>query len=81
MATLRGTVIDRDTGEPIPYISVILGNHVSVADNNGQFAFRDIKQGKYPLKIRHQSYRPVTEVFDLNKDDMSIRIKCDRATL
>jgi hypothetical protein len=50
-AEIRGFVFDKESGEPIPYATVVLsgGNQGSVSDDNGFYTLADVPIGKYQV--------------------------------
>ncbi|MEA1980616.1 MAG: von Willebrand factor type A domain-containing protein, partial [candidate division Zixibacteria bacterium] len=59
---IKGIVTDSQTGNPIIGASVfIVGTSISTkTDFDGKYIIRDIKQGKYNLKVTHVDYNSVT---------------------
>lgn len=57
-ATLAGTVLDRETGEPIRGVAVRIegGDRTVVTDADGEFAFQDVAPGTHTLSFRHLTY-------------------------
>lgn len=63
-ATIRGTITDRETGEPIPFANIIaerggaqMGGAVS--DFNGNYSIRPLEPGRYDIKATFVGYRPL----------------------
>lgn len=72
---LRGTVTDRETGEPIPSTSVLVLNAdstlrtVSLTDDAGHFVIRP-EAGDFLLRVERLGYASVSsEVLDLSRTD------------
>jgi len=55
---IKGFVYDKKTGEPIPYVNVVLlGTKIgTITDNNGFFLFSKLKPGKYTLRLSFIGY-------------------------
>ena len=55
--TLRGTVRDRDSGQPLPFASVAIMNtqpmRGNITDEEGNFRFEKLAVGRYTLKISY----------------------------
>jgi len=54
--SVSGTVIDAATRKPLPAASVKLGNTVAIADEDGKFVFKKVKQGSYDLVATNVGY-------------------------
>ena len=62
---ISGDIIENDTGEEVPFATVMLLNEsdstlleYAISDTYGHFAFRNVKNRDYLLKISHISYTP-----------------------
>ncbi len=62
--TVSGTVIDKDSKAPIPFVSVVLDNSNPLigitADTNGAFILKNVPIGRQTLKITLVGYKPQT---------------------
>jgi hypothetical protein len=58
---IAGTVIDKQTGEPLPGVNVVIaGTTIGAATNiQGEFFIINVPPGKYTLKINLIGYRPM----------------------
>lgn len=63
---LTGTLLDETTGNPMPYVNVILTSPVdstfllgSITDENGKFLIENILSDTYNLKLSFIGYEPV----------------------
>ncbi len=58
--TLRGTVRDRDSQQPLPFASVAIMNTYpmrgDITNESGQFRFENLPVGRYTLKISYVGY-------------------------
>ena len=54
-ATIRGSVFEKSTGQPVLYTNVYLKgtNHGAVTDVNGYFTISKVPQGKYLLMVSY----------------------------
>jgi hypothetical protein len=54
LATLGGRLLHARTGEPVPRARVTLDStdHITIADQNGQFSFEDVLPGPYTVRAR-----------------------------
>jgi len=59
LGSICGTVIDIETGLPVPgaSVSIIESTHGAIADSSGYFCIMNIPAGKYNLKITHVGYK------------------------
>ena len=71
---ISGHVIEADTEEDIPFASVLIletGDGVS-SNENGQFEFRNIKPGKYSLRVSAVGYITQTKEVVVSKDYVAV---------
>lgn len=55
--TLRGTVKDQITQQPLAYVQVILSDSIAAStDDNGEFRFEGLNLGKYTLAFQYIGY-------------------------
>ena len=56
--TVAGIVTDKETGEPIFYVAVLLEGTVlgAMTDNDGKFTIKDVKPGTYNVRFSHVGY-------------------------
>lgn len=62
--TLKGTVLDKDTGEPIPFANIIIevdGSQEAGAtsDFDGNYTIKPIDAGQYDVRASYVGYQPV----------------------
>ena len=62
--SLKGKVLDRETGEPLPFVNVVIeSNGTQVAggstDFDGKFNIKPIPAGSYTVKARFVGYQPL----------------------
>jgi iron complex outermembrane recepter protein len=59
---LLGYVFDRDSGEPVPYTSIILleNNRSSTSHEDGFFAIANLSPGEYTLRAQRVGFEPYT---------------------
>lgn len=67
LSDLRGEIVDRIGGRPVPFAVVGLqGTGLQTeTDLQGRFAFRDVGAGRHVLEIRSLGYDPLTHPVDL----------------
>ena len=67
--TIRGNVLDKETGEPIIYGNIFLSDGISntTTDLDGFFALTKIPVGKHILKISYIGYKPYELEFEIKK--------------
>jgi len=61
---LKGKVVDKGTGEPLPFVNIILeqnGNLVAggATDFDGKYSIKPVPPGKYDLKASFTGYKPL----------------------
>ena len=54
---VRGTVVDRDTGEPLAGANVQLGERRTATDDWGRFGFSLVEDPQVSLGVSHVGYR------------------------
>ncbi|MCR4772947.1 MAG: TonB-dependent receptor [Prevotella sp.] len=60
--TIRGTVVDAVTGQPLTGATIMIEESAGVgasADENGQFEIKNLRVGRYTLKVNYIGYEPV----------------------
>jgi len=69
-ANITGHVLDKETGEHIPFCPVkILGTtFATLTDASGHYHLRDLKPGKYTMEVSYIGYKTVTKDIELVKD-------------
>ena len=67
--TLKGSVKDIETNEPLPFANIIIveTNQGTAANQQGKFAIKLIK-GSYTLRCSYVGYKTVTSSFVMSKD-------------
>ncbi len=62
---IAGIITDKNSGEPLPGVAILLGEDYlwAVSDLDGSFSIRDIQPGEYELKVSCLGY--VDQVFKL----------------
>ena len=74
MGSVIGFVKDSLSGEPIEFVNVMLENNVdsaailgAVTNHNGKFEFKNVKYGKYSIKVSYLGYKTkITSMFTIN---------------
>lgn len=61
---LKGKIIDKETGEPIPFANVIVkadGNQAggTTSDYDGNYVIKPLPPGKYDVKASYVGYKPI----------------------
>ena len=78
-ATLTGTVLDRATGEPIPFATVRTGTHDVQTDSLGQFRIAHVPAGMTPVQAAAPGYTDGSDAIDLPaQETRDIRLELDR---
>lgn len=79
MPRVKVTVVDADTGRPIPWVFIQLGALQSSTGLDGSAEF-EVSPGTYRLAVRHTEYAPLTQDVTVARDT-SLRIGLRRITL
>jgi len=68
-AHIHGHVIDKGTGEHLPYIVVMLkGTTIGVAtDNTGHYMIRNVPEGKFTVEVSSVGYKTQTREIEIRK--------------
>jgi len=79
---LKINIKEKVTEKPIQFVLVRIENmtesYVDDTDLYGVAEFKDIRDGKYNIKIRSKDYRPFTEKMYLSRDSI-VNIKLQKA--
>ena len=62
--SIKGKVIDTESGEPLPFVNVVIeqgGNVVTggVTDFDGKYVIKSLSAGKYDIKVKFIGYKPM----------------------
>lgn len=89
--TLRGTVLDETTLSPLEFVNVALirpGSKLPAAggatNQNGQFIYSEIPQGKYLLRISFVGYKTFVKNLTIGTDTLNmgeLKLEADSKTL
>ena len=78
--TLQGKVSDQENNKSLSGASVTLnGNLTAQASANGDYSFKNLKSGKYELKVSFIGYRSKTLAVNLNRSE-TLNIVLEKAT-
>lgn len=84
--SVRGTITDKDTGEPIPGVKIIIEietiKYELVTDKKGSFYKSGLKNGTYHVKYEKDGYIPAMSSFHLgisDKMDISVQLQVLKA--
>lgn len=78
--SLRGEVIEANTGEPIPGATVLIEelNRGAAADIDGKFEIRNLSAGSYSLIVRSLGYQSVRlDITHPSDEPLSIRMRAE----
>lgn len=64
MGALKGKVVDKSNGEPIPFVSLKLiqnsiVENIGTTDFDGNYTIKPIAPGKYSLQVTYLGYQPI----------------------
>ena len=61
-ANIVGHVIDRKTGEHLPYVTIVIkGTTIAtLTDATGHYFFKDLPEGRHSLEVKFVGYRTAT---------------------
>ena len=79
--SVQGIVTDKETGEPLPFASVIINGTTTgvVSNQDGYFSFLGIKSDSIQLITSYLGYNPVNTIVLCRKNDQFIKIAMDKA--
>src|SRR5690606_17401173 len=74
--TIRGTVVDSATGEPVPAVNVRIAelHRADLTHGPGTFVFERVPPGTYTLVAQRIGYRPKSTRVELKSGDVTVRI-------
>jgi hypothetical protein len=74
---VRGSVLDRETGTPLPNVGVEIANTrlVQLTDHDGRFLFERLPLGDHTLRIQHISYATFADRLDVRDEDLDLTIR------
>lgn len=70
---LSGTIIDSDSKAPIKNVTINLTDlkKSTNTDQNGNYSFQDLKEGKYFMEISQSDYNSLLVTIDIKKDSIA----------
>lgn len=79
---IAGTVTDKQTGEPLPGVNVVIaGTNIGAATNiQGEFFIINVPPGNYTLKVNLIGYRPVEVTNVVVTVDLTTRVDLELET-
>lgn len=75
-ASVKGTVTDSETGEPIPTANVFIQEIArgAASDIDGTFSIDNLSPGQYTLRVSYVGYLTFTQVFSINGSDITLDV-------
>ncbi|MBN1479611.1 TonB-dependent receptor [candidate division KSB1 bacterium] len=83
-ATLKGKLVEVETGEPVAFVNILLQeiNRSITSDQNGDFILFDLPAGQVTLKTFRIGYRNIAVPLELTTDDtLEIVLALNRAVI
>lgn len=85
-ANVFGHVLDKETGEHLPFITVMLkGTTIgTTTDNSGHYFLKNLPEGKFTLEFKYLGYKTVTREVKLEKgktQEINVEMEEDRIAL
>ncbi len=85
-ANVFGHVLDKETGEHLPFITVMLkGTTIgTTTDNSGHYFLKNLPEGKFTLEFKYLGYKTVTREVSLVKgktQEINVELEEDRIAL
>ncbi|WP_289005067.1 TonB-dependent receptor [uncultured Parabacteroides sp.] len=85
-ANVFGHVLDKETGEHLPFITVILkGTTIgTTTDNSGHYFLKNLPEGQFTLEFKYLGYKTVTREVKLEKgktQEVNVEMEEDRIAL
>lgn len=81
--TIRGTVTDAASGQPIPFATVLIKENGTggITDDNGRFEIKKVPVGRYTIESSYIGYTPVLlqEVLVGSNKDVNLNIQLKEA--
>ncbi len=79
-STIRGTVLDAETSEPLTGATILLvgTNHFAIAGLDGSFLLRNISYGEYDIQISFISYKITEQNISVDTDDLTLDFRLER---
>ena len=74
--SLIGSVVNAETGEPLPAAGVVLGDGhtTTLTGPEGSFSFRDLPAGRYAITVTHVGYRPAKRTVTVGAGDVAVDV-------
>lgn len=81
LSTIEGIIIEKESKEPIPYISISLEGtqHQTMSEDDGTFVLKDIHAGKYIIHVHSLGYLTFRKEIDI-KPNVIEEIKIELTT-
>lgn len=83
-ATVRGTIVERETGQPIGFalVRLVEAHRSDQSHANGTFRFADVHAGTYTVTVRRIGYSAQDLTLTLRSgQDTTLRITMDAAAI
>jgi hypothetical protein len=75
-ALVEGTVVDAETGAPVPFAHLRVGDGDVSTDGDGGFSLPGLAAGRYPILASHQGY--LETAAELVAPSSGVRVRLDR---
>lgn len=66
--SIQGKIIDFHDKVPLREASIKIGNYTAISDENGKFAFKNVKKGTYILTANHPDCETFSQTLVVDKD-------------
>ncbi len=73
--------VKSDEGVSLTNVQVSLDGEVTTTDNNGQFQFKNLKEGKYVLRINEDGFYPFQSEVSVSKGENRLNVTLKTTTL
>ena len=85
-ANVFGHVLDKETGEHLPFITVVLkGTTIgTTTDNSGHYFLKNLPEGRFTLEYKYLGYKTVSKAVELKKgktQEINIEMEEDKIAL
>jgi len=85
IGNLSGTIVNRNTQQPLAGISIQLvpGNLATTSDSNGIFRFKDVATGTYNLQLNAVNFQPktITNLLVTSGNENTISVELDEVVI
>lgn len=81
IGTISGVVVDSATGEPMPYVNVVVRDPRDsiitggITDDRGRFLIKQIPEGNSNIEIQFIGYAPIVKKIDISQENRDVEFQ------